>query len=322
MDRGFFRSKEFIITSCIVAVLLVGALAVGSGVVGDETVRQRRGCSVDLPAGADLAAVREDSRPQIRDGRAERVVAYTLADAPEGGTGTLALCTSVGHLVVSPSADGVSRLVFTITNIGPAGADAVERAEVEAAFRNDGGRLGIAAWVDRSTTVESTFFGGQSTVVRVELEVPAERTYRVDAHTDVGDVTLSSLSLSRLVARTDVGDIEGEALRLSGALDAATDVGDVELAFTSLETAHWAVSTDVGHVELVLPGSRDTGYEVSARSDVGHVELELGSTEHYQEQEDGPSERVEARTTGFAERPARITIDARTDVGSITITAT
>lgn len=100
MDTRFFQSKEFIIASIVAAVLILGGV-VASGVIFETGLRRGDGCTVATPPGQALEPVLEDTGLLRANDRFERVVTYTLDQAPEGPA-VLEICTEVGNIDVVP----------------------------------------------------------------------------------------------------------------------------------------------------------------------------------------------------------------------------
>lgn len=319
MDTRFFTSKEFLISG-LIALVILGAGVAASGAVFESGIRSSQGCSVPAPPGQALDPRIQDTGVNWDGDRFERVVTYTLDQAPDGPA-TLDLCTNVGDVEITPSSDGEYRVQAVITNDGPGADEAVDRTRVTVAMTEANGRLHIAADQPHQVNAQR-WFESRSTRVDIELQVPPGHAHALDVRTDVGDITLAALAFGELDLVTDVGDVDGQGISLEGPLEARTDVGDIDLALASVATATYELRTDVGDIDLALPSTEDTGYDVEASADVGGVDVAIGPTEHRSHDSSGASEETTARSEGYAEKAHRVRIDAQSDVGSIEITAT
>lgn len=322
VDKGFFRSQEFLVAATIVGVLLVGAVAFGA-VAGDQLeIVKKDGCREPTVEGTSITVPADGARTVFEGSRTTRVVTYELDTQGRQG-GVLRVCDEVGHVSVSPSTDGHARVIFTIVNRHDQSGEAVHATIVDARFTDQGERTGLAAWVVRNSASRTGLFGGEHTTsVSIDVEVPADGSWAIEVDNDVGDVTIAALQVSRLEVEVDVGDVDGRGLSMTGDVDVRVDVGDVDLSFSSVETSTIHVETDVGDQDIRFPSAPDIGYDVEAASDVGNVRVEIGEADTTRHEERGPSEHVEARSTNYTSRAIQVRVQALADVGSIDIIAT
>ena len=320
MDRAFFSSKEFVIATVLFGGLLLVGAVVGLSANGGVQLTGHVGCDVGSHGGTPLEPTRDEER---RRGGQTRIV-HEIADAEGRAGGIVDVCTEVGTLTISPSADGNIHVVVTITNTHAGGEEAVDAIDVRTAYRVQGGQLAVSAWLPEGSSATSPWFwgGSHSTSVNIEVEVPANGRYDVRASTDVGDVQVVSLRTGELDISTDVGDIEARSIDVGGTVHLTTDVGDIDLAIASIVSTALFASTDVGDVRITAPGSSDIGYDLKLAADVGSIEVAIGETEHYDHREDGASEDVEGRSRGYTQRAVKVTAHLTTDVGHIDFIAT
>lgn len=307
MDPRYFQSRYFVI-SAIIAVGIVAAAASAYSFVEGGTFSYSGGCSEPELPGRALALAAPVSTEDDRSRTLEQTANATDYDAVR-----LDLCVAVGEIIIEPtSADSLTATWLVEAD----DRSAVEGTDVLLSFRDDAGTLVIAAWepqVGRSTTV----FGDRGTVARLTVHVPMDLLADVRAHVDVGDVHASGIRASALDMGADVGSVVANLPELQGDARMSADVGDVTLSLGSVQGANLTLSADIGSVELELPSRADIGYDVSASTDIGDVRVNLGETERYDRQGEGPGSRVDARSSGYATKPTQVKVRATTDVGNI-----
>lgn len=315
MDTTFFRSREFVVVAVVAGLLVAGGVVAVTASRNFANVEMHEGCTVGAVSGTALSTRPNDTGPRRESGHWHRTVAYDVA-AADLGAGALRACTNVGDLDVTTSPDGVARVVFRISGESE---QAVAAAVVRARFVDDAGSLVVAA--DQPQAVEArSLFSSRGVGVDLEVQLPEAGAWGLDVATDVGDVDVEGVVARDVAASTDVGDLTLAGIDLGGNLSVSTDVGDVDVTLESAVSATFDLSTDVGDIDLLLPRSPDAGYDVAVSTDVGSVRVDLGETERYvEEDEDGPSERVEARSAGYASKPTKVRIQATTDVGDVEI---
>lgn len=315
MADGFLASKYFLVSAIIATVIVggaAGAYYVGTS-YGGFTFSSQEACEAPALTGAPIAAT-----PQVEsDNSGRRRIETYVVDAASFAGGSLDLCISVGEIYVEPSEGPNVELVFTIDGDQ---ARAVADTEVAAEFRSEDGGLVVGAWEPWRGRSEGVF-RGDSAEVRLTLRVPASGAYDVRAVNDVGDVRVRGLIVHELRAQTDVGNVLVRDVDLTGNATLVTDVGDAILAALSVQTGEIIVRSDVGTAEAALPLRADVGYDAHAATNVGDAVLRIGETEFHEADADGPSEEERARSSGFATKPTKVTVDVTTDVGDARITA-
>lgn len=315
MDKGFFRSREFVVAALVAGVLVLGGAYARTAYDG-EIASWRKGCSVRLPAGAALAAEPTDGGVEQHGRLARRVVTYELNASHLAG-GAAEACTAVGALAVTRSSDDRARVVFTIETDGARSAEAVAGTRVAAVFSASAGGLHLAAWADNRPEM-SSWFGDRSGIVDVRVELPDSGRYEIDVATGVGEALVEDLRVGNLTAALDVGDLVVRDVDLAGDLSTAVDVGDTRLELDNVRTGSLEVVSDVGDVQVTLPSRADVGYQLTARTDVGSLTVDVANLTGDRD-EDGPSESFSGRSDGFAGRPVKVKVDVVADVGDIRI---
>lgn len=309
MLAGFFTSKAFVV-SAVIAALLLGAAAGAYYTFDADSFGSESACSAPALRGAPVAAAPTDAR----DGRT-RTVRYAL-DAAAYQAGALDLCLGVGELLVEPSNASQVEVVFTIRGA----TSAIDETQVEAAFRADDGRLVIGAWQSRIGR-SGDAFGTRSAEVTLLVRVPVDAAYRLHAVSYVGDVRVGALRLDALDASADVGDVIVRDVELQGNATLRADVGDAILAATSVQSGTLRLTSEVGNVEAALPLRADVGYDATATASVGEAVVRLGEGASTTSEEDGPGQTATGRSGGYAEKPTKVIVNARADVGDARIVA-
>lgn len=310
IDRGFFASKYFVL-SAVVAVGIVAGGATAYYAGGRVFSQWHDGCDAPVLAGAPLTFFATQT---LSDQGERRTVRYT-ADLGAFQGGALDLCVDVGEVLLSATNGTSIEVEFLVESDH---ATAVQATQVEAALRDEGGRLVLAAWESQRGEAGS-WLGTQSARVRLTVRVPASAAYEVRAVSNVGDVRVSDLLASTLRLETDVGDVVATRLDLQGDATLMADVGDAILSAVSVQTGEISLASNVGNVEAELPASVDVGYDAHASADVGEVMVRLGDTESHESDGEGPGETESARTSNYAQKPTQVVVRARTDVGDARI---
>lgn len=311
MDNGFFASKQF-----LVAVVVAGAiLAAGAGAYAlsgpSDGISLTRGCDAPAMGGAPL-----DVTPNVttESGGRRRTVTYTL-DAASYQGGDIDLCTVVGQIIVQPAAGSRVELVFEIAGDV---AEAVTATRVDARFASQGGKLLIGGW-EPMVGKASPIFGSDTANARAILRVPASGAWTLRAHTSVGDVSVSEMLLGDVELASDVGNLLVDGVDLQGNATLVANVGDATARLASAQSGRIEASSEVGDVVVRLPARVDVGYSALGETDVGEVELRLGPSEDYASEGDGPGERERAQSAGYAAKPTKVTVEATTSVGDVSI---
>lgn len=314
MDARFFRSREFFV-GLAVALVLIAGVAVATTTIGGTTLTGSHRCSVAAPEGVAVQVAPQDTGLTQDGTRATRTLTYTLPTDAEATR--IAACTSVGSLRAIASEDGLVHVTFFVAGTS---AQAVEAAKVEALFAREGDELRIAAQVPAQPQVRQGFQTTGASVT-VTIHLPPDALHALDLHTHVGNVDAHDLRLSEAKFGTHVGHVRVTGLQMEGDLRATSEVGNVRVALDSVQSGLVRATSDTGRVDVRLPVRADIGYDVAARADVGRVMLDVGETDTLERTRDGPGERVQARTAGYADQPTQVRVEASTGVGNVAVHA-
>ncbi|HWG91572.1 MAG TPA: DUF4097 family beta strand repeat-containing protein [Candidatus Thermoplasmatota archaeon] len=318
MDRGFFRSREFLVAS-LVGLLVVGGWAAAlSYQAWQGPSLDRTSCDTEAFPGAAITPQVEESTTPAGLSTAQLEQRYVLPlGALQGGRADL--CSEVGDLTITASPDDQIHLTVFTRATGPQADALLREARVEVAFTQENGLLHLASRQRQGLDAWGFMaFVSHGLEVEMVLQVPAAAGFNLSTRTDVGDVTLSDVTLGHLLVRTDVGDVTTRNVSLLGPTDVVTDVGTVSLDYPQV-TGAIGVTTDVGEVRLLLPRDDRFGYHATLRTDVGSTTADLGPTSVHREEEDGASHRLEVRTANWESAPTKVPIVVVTDVGDITL---
>ncbi len=298
----------------LMMIVLVSSTAF-AGCFDSWSFSSHSGCSTSTPSGTVIEANVTDSGVEMVKGRAHRVINHVV-NASDTVGGGIDVCTAVGDITVTTSDDEFARVTFVIDSDD---ADDARAARFEGVFTRQNDGLRIAAWQPASDDEGGSSWGGRHTSASVFIALPETGPYALKIRTDVGDITLKDLIAGEIDTSTDVGDITFSRVHATKDVDARSDVGDLDLRFASAQSAGFSLRSDVGDIDVVLAARADTGYDVYAESDVGKVHVDIGPAESKSASSDPPGERVETRSTSFDDRPTKIRIDSRSDVGDIDI---
>lgn len=313
MDSRFFGSKYFAVAAAVAAAILVGAASAYYMTDAGATYQTLDACDAPALGGSEVSVT---PRVEVDDDGERRMEAYTWNTTGLVG-GRLDLCLAVGEIDVEP-ADGDALSVEVETYSGSARAVADTKTEVR--FAKDGDRLVLAAW-ESARGAERSLFDGNGAAVRLVLRVPPSGAFTVHATNDVGDIRVSGLMVEDPTFQTDVGSVLVRNVDVVGNATLISNVGDTILHATSVTSGAIRLTSDVGNAEAQLPQRADVGYDVTATTDVGEAFIAIGDVESSESEGEGPGEHRSARTSGFASKPTRVTVEATTDVGDARIVA-
>lgn len=317
MIPGFFQSKYFLASGIVAVLLVAGAAATYSltdaGNFGSFN-GAHRACDPIALSGSPIAT------PAPTDDRSgsTRTVTYLVDLSGAKTASLLAACASVGNVRLEPSTDARARVVFTIT--GDPGAVA-DTGVTLALATTASGAIQLAAW-ENHAGVGGTPFNVRGAGVDVSIHMPELGSPDVRASSDVGDVLVSQLLVGNVTLTSDVGRVRAVGVDITGNVTMTSSVDDVELRAASIQSGHVKLQSDVGAITAALPPRADIGYDVTAKSDVGSVRVEIGATELHDSKSDGAGGDVHARSKDYDGKLVRVVVDATSNVGDVTITAT
>lgn len=268
-------------------------------------------CGLPGPSGDRLDADRQDSNVRSSGRQAERAVTFTLRTGLHAGT--LGVCGSVGDVEITHGSSRIAEVTFHITARGSDARAAAETAEVVAEFRERDGRLNLVAahLPDKHRDDELS--------VAIHIELPDRGDWDVVASTGVGDIELGIDRARGLALHTGVGDIDTDRVALLADSAFHTGVGDLDLDLAPSQSLTLTLETGTGDIDLLLPGTSSTGYDVRAETGVGSVDVDIGSTEERSESDEGPSHQVHARSKGYQGKAVKVPVRASAGVGSIDV---
>lgn len=132
---------------------------------------------------------------------------------------------------------------------------------------------------------------------RIQAHVPQGPLYHVDASTRAGGVSING-------AFPDV--------------TARADAGGVSLSILAWTSGTLAASTEAGGVSIDMLGGPSNGYDVTADAQAGGVSVSIPNAEPVGEQS---RTHKHVRTTGFASKAIQTTVDASTQAGGVSVSA-
>jgi len=193
-----------------------------------------------------------------------------------------------------------------VLHVQAGGADEAEaRRRAQEAIRLEHGAAGITLRVND---------GWASRVgAAVELYLPEGPEYRLKAVTGNGSIHLESGRFASAWLRTGNGSVHSSAT--VGDLDANTGNGSIHAAARS--SGQWNLATGAGSVHVDSSGLGDTAVEVNASTAAGRVQVDIPGASTNQ----GGLGHVAVRLSSpnFEQAASRLTLRARTGLGSITV---
>lgn len=219
------------------------------------------------------------------------------------GPVVLDLTTNNGCIQVHRWSLSTYRLILHVHASGSDEAEARRRAAES--IRLEHGPAGIAlqvhqGWVNRVWA-------------SVELYLPDGPEYHLKAHTGNGSINLESGRFASARVRTGNGSVEGKAI--VGNLDVTTGNGSIRAAAGA--AGEWKLGTGNGSIYVDTADLGDTAMEVHANTGAGRISVELpGASTN---QGGFGHVNVHISTPNFSQAANRLSVRARTGLGSITV---
>jgi hypothetical protein len=182
----------------------------------------------------------------------------------------------------------------------------------------------------------STSLGWGNHGVSIELHVPRDRTYNVNARSSNGRVVVEGLRCLQFLAKTSNGKVVARAVEGKD-LEAATANGSIlfEGAGARIEcrTANGSVTfcphggqdtmanlhTANGSIRVKIAPDPDAGYFIEARTGFGGLEVDLPDFEVKEREKQFGRRYLVGKTTGFDGKSRKVEVHARTTNGSVRV---
>lgn len=172
--------------------------------------------------------------------------------------------------------------------------------------------------------------------VSIEVHVPRARSYSIQARSANGRVIVEGLRCGTLLGKTangkvvlrDVSADLAQAKTANGSVLFEGAAGRVEcqtangvIHYTPLPCAETAADlhTANGSIRVKVPDDSDVGYRIEARTGFGGLEVNLPDFETAEYDKQFGRRHMSGATAGYADKPSKITIHARTTHGSIRV---
>lgn len=186
---------------------------------------------------------------------------------------------------------------------------------------------------------EERTVGWGNTGVSVEVWVPRDRTYEVQARSSNGRVILDGLRCAGLVAKTANGKV---GVRIVDSATAEVSTANGQVTFEgpaeklSCHTSNGSirlypipgkagmradVHTANGSIKVWVPQDRSTGLDIEARTGFGGLEVDLPEFTILEYDKQFGRRQLRGHTADLASRERTITLTARTTNGSIRVMA-
>lgn len=168
--------------------------------------------------------------------------------------------------------------------------------------------------------------------IAVEVFLPREATINLNLASSNGGITLSDIESERITLKTSNGQIELNNV-YADVIDAATSNGGISGAFkasdTSLSTSNGAIdleilssssgnyklSTSNARIDLEVSSSTEIGYDLDLSTSNASIDVDVPNLDY------STNERTRkvAKTNNFESKNVKISIDAGTSNGSISV---
>lgn len=175
------------------------------------------------------------------------------------------------------------------------------------------------------------------TAVSVQVYLPSEHRYRVDARTGNGQVQVSKIFMTECKVSTGNGRIQiedGSADKVKARTGNGSIQINAEVAHLSAESGNGSVSatphgTSSQHLELATGNGSikvhttflpvDAGKRVEAQTVMSRIQVNVANIKIEEESRGIGNRRFVGQTQGFTSAAQQVTILARTSTGSVTV---
>ncbi len=164
--------------------------------------------------------------------------------------------------------------------------------------------------IDSLVAVSASF-----SVSTADVEIDSIHANNVNLDGTTSDLELRGGAVVSLMAETSTGDQYYKLKTEQATLIASS--GDITGEFSPTGSGDVQVRTSTGTVILEFMAGATHGYDVDARSDTGDIDVSVTDGEAVSQDEN----HVHKRTSGFAGRDIRTTVDITTQTGDITVQA-
>ena len=168
--------------------------------------------------------------------------------------------------------------------------------------------------------------------IGVEVFLPADGSINLNLASSNGGITLSDIEGDRVYLKTSNGafelnnvyaeEIDGETSNgaLSGTFEApntslSTSNGAIDLNLPCTLSGNYRLSTSNSRIDLKLSSHTQVGYDLELSTSNGNINVDVPNLEYTTNQ----STRKAAKTEKFASKSVKITIDAGTSNGDISV---
>lgn len=151
--------------------------------------------------------------------------------------------------------------------------------------------------------------------LKVSIYLPKRHFKNISVDSDVGNVSISSLKIERLISKTDVANITINDIK-ADVIDVQTDVGNVTLSDV---TGAITAKSDVGKLDLKLKEITD---HIQLTSDVGKISMslpEIPNNVSFMATSEIGKISIFGENRNYFNPQADVTVDMRTEVGEIDV---
>ena len=135
----------------------------------------------------------------------------------------------------------------------------------------------------------------------------------IDLRTSNGRVTLDDVSAPRMTGKTSNGRIEGNLDSQEASL--STSNGKIDLTLPCKTSGEYELHSSNGRITLEVSGEPNVGYDLDLRTSMSHIAVDLPDLEYTRNKK---THKV-AKTRGYEDKDAKVTIEAHTSHGKIQV---
>lgn len=210
------------------------------------------------------------------------------------------------------------------------------RASSEEQARQRGQEIAVLRGTPTGLTFEERTFGWGNTGVSIEVWVPKNLIYEVNARSSNGRVVLDGLRCAGLVAKTANGKV-GVRIADAGVAEVATANGQITFEGSAdkinCHTANGSIKfyplprremladvhTANGSIKVWVPHDDSVGYEVEARTGFGGLEVDLPDFITVENERQFGRRLLRGHSVNLAGKERKLAVTARTTNGSVRI---